>query len=156
MAYDYSGNGKDGTQSGGLTLGVAGPRPPAFAGFSSSTVAYQFDGASASVDCGTGPALSGTTDFTLEAWINTTSTTFARLMQQRSGYNGEYMFDDAGRAEVRIVRRRSERELVGGRLSQDDRRLPRADAIPAPHPSAGTCSAKSADPYVVRIPARPR
>lgn len=92
-AYDYSA-GHDGTQNGGLTLGVAGPRPPTYAGFSATNTAYQFDGASSFVDCGTGPALSGTTDFTLEAWVNTASTADGMILQQRysGGYNGEYMF----------------------------------------------------------------
>jgi hypothetical protein len=100
-AYDYSGGGKDGTQNGGLTLGVAGPRPPAYAGFSAGTLAYQFDG-TAWIDCGTAPSLSGTTDFTLEAWINTTDTATSRILQQRysGGYNGEYMLDVNGNGTV--------------------------------------------------------
>ena len=92
-AYDFAGFGHDAAIMNSPTLGVAGPRPPSFPGFSAGTTAYQFDGVGSYVDCGTGPALAGTTDFTLEAWVNTTSTTFARLIQQRSGYNGEYMFD---------------------------------------------------------------
>ena len=92
-AYDYSGHANNGTQQGGLTLGVDGPRTPAFQGFTGSTTAYQFDGGSASIDCGTAPAISGTSDFTVEAWVNTTTTTFSRLIQQRSGFDGEYMFD---------------------------------------------------------------
>ncbi|MGO8930449.1 MAG: LamG-like jellyroll fold domain-containing protein [Limisphaerales bacterium] len=89
-AYDYW-SGQNGTQNGTLTLGVAGPTPPAYQGFSAGTTAYEFDGASAYIDCGTGPALSGTTDFTLEAWVNTTSTTAGVVIQQRDGgYNGEY------------------------------------------------------------------
>ena len=91
-AYDYSGAAHDGTQNGGLTLDVAGPRPPTYAGFSATNKAYQFDGATTYVDCGAGAALSGTTDFTLEAWVNTTNTTYGVILQQRSGYNGEYMF----------------------------------------------------------------
>ncbi|MCX6926772.1 MAG: LamG domain-containing protein [Verrucomicrobia bacterium] len=92
-AYDYSSRGNDGTQNGNLTLGAVGPRPPTYAGFSASKTAYQFDGGSF-VDCGTGPALSGTTDFTLEAWINTTSTAIGYILQQRSSAStaGEYMF----------------------------------------------------------------
>ena len=96
-AYDYSSHGNDGMQNGGLTPGGVGPRPPAFAGFSAGNAAYQFDGASSSVDCGTGPALSGTTDFTLEAWINTAGPVYGYtncfILQQRgSGIAGEYMF----------------------------------------------------------------
>ena len=81
-AYDYW-SGQNGTQNGTLTLGVAGPTPPAYQGFSAGTTAYEFDGASAYIDCGTGPALSGTTDFTLEAWVNTTSTAAGVIIQQR-------------------------------------------------------------------------
>jgi hypothetical protein len=92
-AYDYW-RGQNGTQNGALTLGVAGPTPPAYQGFSAGATAYEFDGASAYVDCGTGPALSGATDFALEAWVNTTSTAYGMIMQQRysGGYNGEYEF----------------------------------------------------------------
>lgn len=91
-AYDYLGE-HDGLQGGALTLGVAGPRPPAYQGFSAGKTAYLFDGATAFIDCGTGPSLSGTTDFTLEAWIQTTNTvTSGVILQQRDadGYNGEY------------------------------------------------------------------
>jgi hypothetical protein len=92
-AFDYW-NGHDGTQVGNLTLGVTGPTPPAYQGFGAGTTAYEFDGGSAYVDCGTGPALSGATDFTLEAWVNTTSTAYGMIVQQRysGGYNGEYEF----------------------------------------------------------------
>ncbi len=94
IANDYSGNGKNGTNNGGITLSVAGPRPPAYQGFDAGNTAYQFDGGSAYIDCGTGPSLSGLTDFTLEAWINTTATANGMIIQQRSssGYNGEYEF----------------------------------------------------------------
>ena len=93
-AYDYSG-GKDGNQNGGLTMGAVGPVPPSHAGFDPNTLAYQFDGGTAYVDFGTGPALSGTTDFSLEAWVNTSNqSTFEEILQQRysAGFNGEYQF----------------------------------------------------------------
>jgi hypothetical protein len=92
-AYDYW-SGNDGTQNGSLTLGVAGPMPPSYAGFNAGTLAYQFDGGSAYIDCGTGAALSGATDFSLEAWVNTTSAAYGQILQQRysGGYNGEYEF----------------------------------------------------------------
>ena len=93
-AYDYW-SGNNGAQNGSLTLGVAGPVPPAYAGFNSGTTAYQFDGTSAYIDCGTNASLSGTSDFTLEAWINTTNTAYGMILQQRytgSGYIGEYEF----------------------------------------------------------------
>ena len=92
-AFDYS-SGNNGTQTGSLTLGAAGPVPPTDAGFNVGTLAYQFDGASAYLDCGTAPSLSGTTDFTVEAWINTTNATgSSTIIQQRSpsGFNGEYI-----------------------------------------------------------------
>ena len=95
-ANDYSGAGNNGTQNGGLTLGVAGPRPPACHGFSSGKTAYRFDGSTAYIDCGTAPSLSGTTDFAVEAWINTTNTAdTTTIIQQRSatGFNGEYVLD---------------------------------------------------------------
>jgi hypothetical protein len=92
-AYDYW-SGNNGIQNGGLTLGVPGPVPPADAGFAAGNLAYGFDGNDTYVDCGTGPALSGTTDFALEAWVNTTSTAYGMVLQQRyqQGYNGEYEF----------------------------------------------------------------
>jgi hypothetical protein len=92
MAVDYSGAAHNGTNNGGLTLGATGPRPPSYQGFNAGKLAYQFDGTSSYIDCGTGPSLSGTTDFTLEAWINTTATTAGEILQQRykNGYNGEY------------------------------------------------------------------
>jgi hypothetical protein len=95
VATDYSGLGNNGTNIGGLSLGVNGPRPPSYVGFDAGKTAYQFDGASAYVDCGTGPSLSGTTDFTLEAWINTTTAADGTIIQQRSptGFNGEYAFN---------------------------------------------------------------
>jgi len=92
LAMDYAGSAHNGTNNGGLTLGATGPRPPSYQGFSTGKFAYQFDGTSSYIDCGTGPSLSGTTDFTLEAWVNTTATTAGQILQQRSanGYNGEY------------------------------------------------------------------
>jgi hypothetical protein len=93
FAYDYAGSAHNGVISNSVTIGSVGPRPPAFPGFNAGTTAYEFDGFGSYVDCGTGPALSGTTDFTLEAWVNTLSQVTARLIQQRSGFLGEYMLD---------------------------------------------------------------
>ncbi len=95
LAADYSGNDNNGTNNGGLTQGVSGPLPPADQGFDAGKLAYQFDGSSSYIDCGTGPSVSGTSDFTLEAWISTTATTAGTIIQQRSptGYNGEYQFN---------------------------------------------------------------
>lgn len=91
-AYDYSGGGRDGTQNGGLTPDVAGPRPPACQGFGSTTRAYQFDGFSGYIDFGKAASLGGTTDFTVEAWINTTNNATEDIFSQRDNnvYNGEY------------------------------------------------------------------
>ena len=94
LASDYSGNGHNGTNIGGVTTGVTGPVPPAYQGFHAGNTAFGFDGGSGYIDFGTGPSLSGTTDFSLEAWINTTTTANGVIIQQRStlGYNGEYQF----------------------------------------------------------------
>ncbi len=92
IAYDSAGGQKNGANIGSYTLGVDGPRPPGYKGFSTNKTAYLFDGASAGVNCGTMPAISGTNDFTLGAWINTLSASTGYLIQQRSGYDGEYMF----------------------------------------------------------------
>ena len=91
-AFDYSGNGHNGAQSNALTLAVASLRPPTYPGFSMGNTVYQFDGGSASVDCGTAPALSGPTDFTVEAWVNTTSPTSQAIVHQRdsAGFVGAY------------------------------------------------------------------
>jgi hypothetical protein len=101
VANDYSGGGKDGTLNGSLPSSVAGPRPPAYQGFGSSTPAYQFDGASY-IDCGTAPSVSGTSDFTVEAWINTTNTANSDIFSQRdaSGYNGEFELQVRGNGQV--------------------------------------------------------
>jgi len=95
IAYDYSGAGNNGTQNGTLTPGSPGPQAPGDAGFGTATLAYLFDGSSGYVDCGTGPSLSGTTDFSVEAWINTQNTTEGAIVQQRysAGYNGEFELD---------------------------------------------------------------
>ena len=94
LALDYSGRNNPGTNTGGISLAVPGPQPPSYAGFDAAKKAYLFDGASSYIDCGTGPSLAGTTDFTVEAWINTTATANGVIVQQRyvNGYNGEYTF----------------------------------------------------------------
>jgi autotransporter-associated beta strand protein len=101
-AFDYWG-GHDGTQNGNPTLGVAGPRPPACQGFSADTTAYQFDGANSYIACGTNASLGGATDFTVEAWINTTNTggsmdVFAQ--RDQNVYNGEYELEINGNGTV--------------------------------------------------------
>jgi regulation of enolase protein 1 (concanavalin A-like superfamily) len=54
--------------------------------------ALLFNGTNSKVTFGTGPSLSGTTDFTVSAWIKTTATTSGVIIQQRdlAGFNGEY------------------------------------------------------------------
>ncbi|MGA0846471.1 MAG: LamG-like jellyroll fold domain-containing protein, partial [Luteolibacter sp.] len=53
--------------------------------------ALTFDGIDDSVTFGSGPALGGTSDFTLSAWVKTTATTDQVVIQQRNGgFNGQY------------------------------------------------------------------
>ena len=94
FAIDYAGFSHDGAISNSMTLGAAGPQSPTFPGFNAATKAYQFDGASAFLDCGTIASLDGSTDFAVEAWINTASATKQIISQQRdsAGYTGEYQF----------------------------------------------------------------
>lgn len=94
LAYDYAGAGHNGAISNSVTLGASGPGAPVFPGFNAATKAYQFDGSSAFVDCGTAASLNGSTDFTVEAWVNTVSPTAQVIVQQRDsgGYLGEYQF----------------------------------------------------------------
>lgn len=92
IAYDYAGGQRNGAALGYYTLGADGPRPPGYNGFSPNKTAYLFDGGTAFINCGTGASLSGTTDFTLEAWINTTEgTRQSTVLAQRDDYNGEYI-----------------------------------------------------------------
>lgn len=57
-----------------------------------SEAGLSFDGANDSVTFGTAPSLSGETDFTVSAWIRTTSTADGVVIQQRNGgFNGEYV-----------------------------------------------------------------
>jgi hypothetical protein len=79
---DWSGHGNDGTLVG----------DPQWAdGYDGD--ALSFDGAGDSVNFGTGPSLTGTTDFTVAAWIKTSMTSNGVIIQQRNGgYNGEYRF----------------------------------------------------------------
>ena len=95
VANDYSGNGHNGAQNGGITLGAAGPQPPTFSGFSAGKTAYLLDGSSGYIAGGTNASLSGSTDFSVEAWIKTTSTAAGEIVCQRdiNGFNGEYVCD---------------------------------------------------------------
>lgn len=71
------------------TLGGAASWVTGFAGNG-----LQFNGSSGFVTFGTGPSVSGTSNFSVSAWIKTTATADGIIVQQRdaSGYNGEYMF----------------------------------------------------------------
>ena len=76
-------------------IGVLMNGPTWATGFTGS--ALSFDGGNDSVTFDTGPALNGPTDFTLSAWIKTSSATEQVILQQRSGfgtsgYNGQYQF----------------------------------------------------------------
>jgi hypothetical protein len=54
--------------------------------------ALSFNGTSSNVTFASSPSLSGTTDFSVGAWIKTSSTTGGVIIQQRdaNGFNGEY------------------------------------------------------------------
>jgi hypothetical protein len=68
--------------------------------------ALAFNGVSNTVTFGTGPSLTGTTDFTLSAWVKTTATTQGTIIQQRdaNGFNGEYQLylDASGKINFMI------------------------------------------------------
>lgn len=105
-ALDYSGNGHTGALNGTITLGAAGPQPPAFSGFSGGKTAYLLDGSSGYIAGGTNASLSGTNDFTVEAWIQTTSAGGGEIVDQRdtNGFTGEYRceMDASGSLEFSI------------------------------------------------------
>src|SRR5262249_29471814 len=68
-AYDSVG-GYNGTNNGGLVLGVNGPIAPSFPGFESGNSAYQFNATDSSVSV---PPLNLSTNFTnitFVAWVN--------------------------------------------------------------------------------------
>ncbi|MBX7103178.1 MAG: M60 family metallopeptidase [Gemmataceae bacterium] len=80
-ALDASGNNHTGTVSNATwTAGVL------------NTGALQFNGSSSKITFGTGPSLSGTTDFSVSAWIKTSASTSGVIIQQRdtNGFNGQY------------------------------------------------------------------
>jgi hypothetical protein len=65
-AVDSAG-GHNGTNNGGLLLGVSGPTSPQFPGFESANTAYQFNGTDTSISI---PALNLTsTNITITAWL---------------------------------------------------------------------------------------
>ncbi|MES2924669.1 MAG: LamG-like jellyroll fold domain-containing protein [Verrucomicrobiota bacterium] len=67
--------------------------------------ALQFNGSNSFVKCGTGPSVSGTSDFTVAAWIKTTSTANGIIVQQRDthGYNGEYMLSATSTGKIAFM-----------------------------------------------------
>lgn len=83
VATDSSAFGNNGAVNGGATW-VTGH----------NGAALHFDGVNSSVTFGTGPSVSGTSNFTVAAWINTTAATAGTIIQQRdaAGFNGEYQF----------------------------------------------------------------
>lgn len=85
-AADQSGSGNNGTLQ--ATTFDVGSVPGQFGN------ALQFDGVGDHVAFELGPALSGQTDFSVSAWIKTSSATDQVIIQQRDwrGYNGEYQF----------------------------------------------------------------
>lgn len=68
-AFDNMG-GYDSTHSGGVTVGLPGPRPPALPGFESGNDAVQFDGTAGSSSSPGVSLLNNRTNFTLCGWIN--------------------------------------------------------------------------------------
>ena len=84
-ANDNTSNANNGTVSGAiLTKGKDNV----------SNTAYKFDGVDDYIELPTG-LLSGSGDFSISLWINTTASSQSRILQQRdaNGYNGEYMLD---------------------------------------------------------------
>ena len=84
-ANDNTSNANNGTVSGAiLTKGKDNV----------SNTAYKFDGVDDYIEFPTG-ILSGSGDFSISLWINTTASSQSRILQQRdaNGYNGEYMLD---------------------------------------------------------------
>ena len=65
----------DGTGSGGLTLGVAGPQSPAYKGLETTNRGVRFDGATGKIETGYTPDLNPATAFTVEFWARPTSFT---------------------------------------------------------------------------------
>ena len=96
-AYDSSSNGLNSTYVN-CVLGTAGPQPTAYPGFDPNNLAVQLDGASSHLNCPAGASLNGTTDFSVMAWVKTTSG--GAIIQQRdssgSGYAGEYQLSING------------------------------------------------------------
>lgn len=83
-----------------------------------------FDGVSDNVKLGTGASLDGPTNFTVTAWIRTTSTQYQTIIQQRDvdGFNGEYLFfmNDDGTLSFVIFGDGRNQFLIGTQQSVND------------------------------------
>jgi hypothetical protein len=92
-ALDWSGHDNHGTLING---------PQWVTGYNGG--ALEFDGNDDAVTFGTGPALSGTTDLSVAAWIKTSKTSAGVIIQQRNGgYNGEYRFMVNGSGQLSLM-----------------------------------------------------
>lgn len=97
QATDVSGGGHDGSL---VPSGLPGPL------WSQGRVAgaLRFNGVDQFVSFGTGPALSGTTDFSIAAWIRTSTSTEGVVLQQRNGgYDGEYRLSVQSDGRLRFL-----------------------------------------------------
>lgn len=68
------GTSANGLYTNGVTLGVAGPRPPAYSGYASNNTAISLDGVNDYVK-GTNNLLNNVSGFTVAAWINPSGST---------------------------------------------------------------------------------
>lgn len=94
VAADSSGNGYNGTLMGT-------PQPAWAQGLVGG--ALQFDGANNWVALGLGSSVSGSSDFTVAAWIKTAARRAGVIIQQRdSAYNGEYQFSMKGDGTLKL------------------------------------------------------
>ncbi len=76
--------------------------------------ALEFDGLDDTLNFGTGPALGGTTDFSVAAWIKTSATANGVVIQQRNGgWNGEYRLRVNGTGVLNFM-------VYGGDFQFDD------------------------------------
>jgi hypothetical protein len=60
----------NGSWLGGITAGVAGPRPPGFAGFETNNTSARFNGIDGRIEVPFLPELNPAGPFTVEAWVN--------------------------------------------------------------------------------------
>ncbi len=69
-----------------------------------SNTAYSFDGTNDYIEYPIG-LLSGAGEFSISLWINTSSSTESRIIQQRdaNGYNGQYMLDLTSNGKLKVL-----------------------------------------------------